>query len=567
MFGTKKNTLYLPFGWDFYQISLWYKVGRATRNWVDVHRNILYKGGNSMTVKTLKAYTDEWKNLPWKKFQQNLFRLQHRIYKAAKQNDNNSVKRLQSLLLGSKSSKYLAVRQVTQLNAGKKTAGVDGVKSLHPKERLELTTELDSLRTWKHRKLRRTLIPKPNGKQRPIGIPTIKDRAMQCLVKYALEPVYEAKASDGSYGFRPGHSTWDVQNRLFQNLKSNCNGYKKTILELDIEGCFDNINYNKIMELTTLPGAAKQFLKSALKAGVLNERDKTLVGTPQGGVISPLLCNIALHGVEDLNNAKIRGQKYQRGLRYADDMVFILQPGECGQTLLSRVNDFLSSRGLKANLAKTRFVSPLEGFDFLGWHFKVKEKNHKFVCYPSSKNRKQMILRIKTVMRDSRYKIEDRLKMVKTVYRGWWNYHQYCDMGQINLWSIQLWAYRYLRKSTKISSKEIIKHLDLTFNGHKYRVNRHSAVRGDRSVYDGDLCYWAKKNSNRYSGPLASALKRQGYRCNSCNLRFSGNDWIELHHKNGVNNDFRLSNVEALHRTCHQHQVVHQSILLKRKCR
>jgi group II intron reverse transcriptase/maturase len=489
-----------------------------------------------MTVRTLSSYTEEWKGLPWKKFQQNLFRLQHRIYKAAKENDHNSIKRLQSLLLGSKSSKYLAVRQVTQLNAGKKTAGVDGVKSLNPKERLLLATELDS-RSWKHRKLKRVFIPKANGKQRPLGIPTIKDRAMQCLVKYALEPVYEAHASDGSYGFRPEHSTWDVQNRLFQNLRSNCNGFKKTILELDIEGCFDNISHTKILELSILPGAAKGFLKSALQAGVLKECDKTLVGTPQGGVISPLLCNIALYGIEDLNNAKIRGQKYQRGLRYADDMVFILQPDESGPLLLNKVEEFLSSRGLKANMAKTRLVSPLDGFDFLGWQFKVKRKNHKFVCYPSSKNRKQMILKVKSLMKDSRYKIEDRLKMLDTVYRGWWNYHQFCDMGQINLWSIRLWVFRYLRKSTKMSSKEIIKQLDSIFNGHVYRVNRHSAVRGNLSVYNGDLVFWAKKNSSRYSGPLASALKRQGYRCNSCNLKFSGYDWIELHHKNGVNNE------------------------------
>lgn len=520
-----------------------------------------------MTVKTIASYTDEWKKLPWKKFQQNLFRLQHRIYKAAKQKDDDSIKRLQSLLLGSKSSKYLAVRQVTQLNAGRKTAGVDGIQSLNQKERLQLVTELNSISSWKHKKLRRVFIPKSNGKQRPIGIPTINDRAMQCLIKYALEPVYEAYASDGSYGFRPAHSTWDVQNRLFQNLKQNCNGSKKTILELDIEGCFDNISHTKIIELTTLPGSAKRFLKTALKAGVLNERDKTLVGTPQGGVISPLLCNIALHGIEDLNNARIRGQNYQRGLRYADDMVFILQPNECKTTLLAKVEDFLSSRGLKANKAKTRFVSPLDGFDFLGWHFKVKRKNNKFVCYPSSKNRKQMILKIKTALKDSRYKIEDRLKMIKTVYRGWWNYHQYSDMGQINLWSIQIWAFRYLQKSTTIPTREIIKHLDSIFNGHTYKINRYPAVRGDRSIYDGDLVYWAKKNANRYSGPLASALKRQGYRCNSCNLKFSGEDWIELHHKNGVNNDFRLSNVEALHRTCHQHQVIHKDVLLKRKSR
>ena len=520
-----------------------------------------------MTVKTQRVCADEWKSLPWKKFQKNLFRLQHRIFKAAKNNDKDSVKNLQSLLLGSKCSKYLAVRQVTQLNVGKRTAGVDGFKLLNPRQRLQLVTELDSMEGWKHRKLRRVFVPKSNGKQRPLGIPTISDRAMQCLVKYALEPVYESYASDGSYGFRPGHSTWDVQNRLFQNLKSNCNGYQKTILELDIEGCFDNINHEKLLSLITLPGAAMKFLRTALRAGVLKERDKTLVGTPQGGIISPLLCNIALHGVEDLNNAKIRGQKYQRGLRYADDMVFIIMPGECGKKLLEKVKTFLHSRGLKAEETKTRLVSPLEGFDFLGWRFRVKSKNYKFVCYPSRKNRKQMISKMKTTLKDSRYKINDRLERLKVIYRGWWNYHQFSDLGQVNLWSIQHWVYKYLTKSTKMGYMERIKHLESIFNGHTYKVNRHSAVRGDKSIYDGDLVYWSKKNSNQYAGPLATALKKQAYRCNSCGLRFSGTDWIELHHKNGKNRDFKLSNVEALHRTCHQHQPVHRENLLMRKRR
>ena len=196
---------------------------------------------------TKENFAEKWKDLPWKNFEKNLFRLQHRIYKANLENDTNRVYKLQCLILGSPCARYLAVRQVTQLNMGKKTAGIDGKLSLSPKQRLELAEELKNLKSWKHQDLRRIYIPKPNGEKRPLGIPTINDRAMQCLVKYALEPVYESIASKGSYGFRPGRSTWDIQTNIFLNLQSTSNGYNKSILELDIEKCFDKIRRNKLI--------------------------------------------------------------------------------------------------------------------------------------------------------------------------------------------------------------------------------------------------------------------------------------------------------------------------------
>ena len=264
---------------------------------------------------TQRQSSDRWKKLPWKKFQKNLFRLQRRIYKAQKASNYKLVRKLQKLLLRSKSAKFLAVRQVTQLNMGKKTAGVDGRTALTSYQRLLLVSAMN-INKWQHAKLRRVWIPKANGEKRGLGIPTISDRAHQCLLKYALEPACEAYFSGNSYGFRPGRSTQDVQKRLFQDLNSSSNGIKKTILELDIQKCFDEINHRFLMNQISLPRQAKQALWKAIKAGVKTEFPVSKQGTPQGGCISPLLANIALHGLEDLG----------KGYRYADDCVFILKP-------------------------------------------------------------------------------------------------------------------------------------------------------------------------------------------------------------------------------------------------
>jgi RNA-directed DNA polymerase len=510
-----------------------------------------------MTDKTIAFCTDEWKDLPWKQFEKTLYRLQHRIYKAAQKNDVETIKRLQSLLVGSNCAKYLAVRQVTQLNIGKRSAGVDGLSKLDPKQRMQLAAELSQLNNWKHQKLRRVYIPKDNGTKKPLGIPTIRDRAMQCLIKYALEPVYEASASNGDFGFRPGHSTWDIQKFMFHNLNSSSNGYRKTIVEIDIEKCFDSINHDKLMSLVILPGGLKNVLRSALKAGVLTERDKTHTGTPQGGVISPLLANIALHGVEDLQNEKVSSTKsMQRGFRYADDMVFILKKGEDPTKLLAKINEFLKDRGLNINETKSQTVPATEGFDFLGWHFSMKS-NNKFLCVPSSKNHKSMIEKVKTTVKDPRFPLKDRLKMVKVIYRGWFNYHQYCDMSGVNLWSLHDWVYKYLRKSTKMPLNEIIIAVRSIFTGHTQRANRFIAASGTRSVFDNNWLYWAKRNNTRFTGPLLTHIKLQEYRCESCNLLFSTEDRIELHHKDGDNTNKKRLNLAALHRTCHQRQLIH----------
>lgn len=248
-----------------------------------------------------------WKAFPWKKFRVNLFKLQKRVYKAVQAGDKRKARSIQKLMLKSQSARLLAIRQVTQLNAGKKTAGIDGKASLTFEERLALANVLAKHYTnWKHQGLREISIPKKDGTTRMLKVPTIADRAWQCLAKYALEPAHEATFHAHSYGFRTGRSAHDAQRLLYNNLNSRTHGIDKRVIELDIEKCFDRINHSAIMNNLIAPTGLKLGIFRCLKAGInVGFPDQ---GTPQGGVVSPLLANIALNGIEDLHRYKTMGK-------------------------------------------------------------------------------------------------------------------------------------------------------------------------------------------------------------------------------------------------------------------
>lgn len=245
------------------------------------------------------VHSDYWRNLPWKKFQRKVFRLQKRIWKAIRGGDKAKAKSLQKLLLRSQAAAWLAVRQVTQLNLGKKTAGIDGKTALTFEERRALVTRLSKhYNNWIHLGLKQVPIPKKDGTKRILKIPTIADRAWQCLCKLAIEPAHEATFHARSYGFRPGRATWDCQKYIFQNLRAQANGISKRVLELDIKKCFDRISHNHMMSEVIAPLSIKTGLWRCLKAGISPKFPGQ--GTPQGGVISPLLANIALNGIEGI---------------------------------------------------------------------------------------------------------------------------------------------------------------------------------------------------------------------------------------------------------------------------
>jgi len=501
--------------------------------------------------------SESWKNLPWKKFRKDLFRLQRRVFKAVSVGDKRKAKSLQKLILKSKAAIYLAIRQVTQLNAGKKTAGVDGKASLTFEERFGLSNELESkVNTWKHNKLREIPIPKKDGTIRMLKVPTIADRAWQCLAKYALEPAHEATFHAKSYGFRTGRSAHDAQRMLYNNLNSQANGIDKRVIELDIEKCFDRINHSSIMEQLIAPKGIKTGIFRCLKSGVNPGYPEQ--GTPQGGVVSPLLANIALNGIEGIHSYQkkgwTKGTKTEPTIRYADDMVVILQPQDDAEEILKRISQFLAERGLRVSEKKTKLTATTDGFDFLGWHFYV-QNNGKFRSIPSVDNFKAFRKKVKAIVNNSNYGASDKTKNLAPLVRGWRNYHRYCKMdgGRFSLYYIQNRTFKVFNKEKKQNRHTSKKLLDKAFPTVPYAEHKFVMVRGNKSPYDGDLTYWSERNSKLYGGTTSIVLKRQNHSCARCGLKTTSEEQVHLHHKDGNHGNWKFNNLEALHESCHDY--------------
>ena len=271
---------------------------------------------------------------------------------------------------------------------------------------------VDSLacyKSWKPLPTRRIYIPKSNGKKRPLGIPSITDRCLQGIVKNALEPTWEAQFEGTSYGFRPGRSTHDAQERIFKNIKSqNCK--KPWILDADISGCFDNIDRSMLLQKIGKQFPASKLVEQWLKAGYVHKDvfHETKAGTPQGGIISPLLANIALHGMEEAlgisykcvkNNEKggsWANKSHRTLVRYADDFVILVESKEDADVTKKIIQTWLSNIGLFLSEEKTSISHLTDGFDFLGWNFrKYQCTNRKSGLIPLIKPSRKNIQKLK----------------------------------------------------------------------------------------------------------------------------------------------------------------------------
>ncbi|MDK3024436.1 group II intron reverse transcriptase/maturase [Cupriavidus taiwanensis] len=375
----------------------------------------------------LSGAPQRWDAINWRQVERNVRAMQIRIAKATQEGDWRRVKALQRSLTRSFSAKASAVKRVTE-NQGKRTAGVDRELWDSPEVRWEAIGRLKR-RGYRPLPLRRVFIPKANGKERPLGIPSMLDRAMQALHLLALEPVSEGTSDPNSYGFRINRSTADAMSQLFVNLSRGHSA--QWILEADIKGCFDHISHDWLERNVPMDRA---ILRKWLKAGVVfqGQFQATEAGTPQGGIISPTLANVALNGLErqlvasfekKLGVAKTRKLKVNL-VRYADDFVITGTTPEILQNEVKPwVEQFLAVRGLTLSTEKTRIVNIADGFDFLGWNFR--KYSGTLLIKPSRKNVQTFYRKVKDVISANKtVKQSELIRLLNPMLRGWAQYHR-----------------------------------------------------------------------------------------------------------------------------------------------
>jgi RNA-directed DNA polymerase len=371
----------------------------------------------------------DWSQIDWKQCERQVERLQVRIVKASQMGRWGKVKALQRLLTCSFSGKALAVKRVTE-NKGKRTPGVDHVLWSGPQSKLKAIRSLQR-RGYQPQPLRRVYIPKANGKLRPLGIPTMKDRAMQALHLLALEPIAETHADYNSYGFRRGRSTADAVEQCFKMLSRH--DAPEWILEGDIKGCFDHISHSWMLNHIPMDTG---ILEKWLKSGYLEQANwvATEAGTPQGGIVSPTLANLALDGLEVLL-AKTFPRRAEKGrwihpkvhlVRYADDFIIT---GSSHELLVNEVRPlverFLHERGLELSVEKTHVTRIQDGFDFLGQH--LRKYRGKLLVTPSKKNTEAFLTKIRGVVENNKSATQTNLIVrLNPIIRGWANYHRHC---------------------------------------------------------------------------------------------------------------------------------------------
>lgn len=538
---------------------------------------------------------DKWSTINWLAMNKNVRNLRRRIFKATREGNLKKIRSLQKLMLKSYSNLLLSVRRVTQDNSGKNTPGMDKVTIKTPEARMKFANDLADENNFRANAARRVYIPKKNGKKRPLGIPTIKDRAIQAIVKNALEPYWEAIFEATSYGFRPGRGCHDALQKIF--LIARPNKTLKWVVDADIKGCFDNISHEQL--LTTIGNfPARRLIKAWLKAGYIDNNVfySTESGTPQGGIISPLLANIALHGMEKALGVKYNCKGESIGsrmvVRYADDFVIFCKTEEDAYKAKDDINQWLKGKGLELSEEKTKIRHITEGFDFLGINvrqYKVSntKTGYKLLMKPS----KDFMTKTRAKIREAflvckGQSVAGLIKKLNPIIRGIANYLKPFVASEA-FRSLDDYLFkrqcRYANhthptKSVKWKQKRYWGKINLSRNdkwvfGDKQNggymlkfswtgIDRHELVKQTNSPDDPSLReYWGKRQkkqdkseAEKFNAKKQKVAKNQKYLCPVCGQSIFNGEEIHLHHKKpraeGGTDD--TQNLIWLHLFCHQ---------------